>query len=123
MTRIRMNPDDRKAQMTEAALKIVQRKGVKALTRVALAQAIGATDGLVNRYFGTRDLLRSEIIAEAAARKDTKVLAFAIAEGFDIPAVPRQLRRDANAAAAKRMARESHKDTGKLTRKLPAFPH
>lgn len=97
-----MNPDERKAQMTEAALKIVQRKGVKGLTRVALAEAIGATDGLINRYFGGRDKLRTEIIAEAAARKDAKVLGHAIAEGFPIPAnIPRQLQRDSKALAAK----------------------
>lgn len=98
MTRIRMNPDDRKRQMVEAGLVLVRTYGVKALTRVALAAETGTTDGLVNRYFGNRDNLREEIIIEGITRKDARVLAQAIKSGaYDFPDVPPKLMREAQA--------------------------
>lgn len=100
MTRIRLDPETRKNQMLDAGVKIAKRHGIKGLTRVAIAAETGTTDGLVNRYFGNRVTLRAEIIAEAVTRKEPKIIAAALREGFDVPAMPRQLLRDAKALAA-----------------------
>lgn len=95
MTRIRLNPQDRHRQMVEAGVVLAGKYGIKALTRVAIANETGTTDGLVNRYFGTRAGLRSAIIAEGVKRKDVRIVAFAMREGFTVHDAPRQLRRDA----------------------------
>ena len=98
MTRIRMNPDDRKRQMVEAGLVLVRNYGVKALTRVALAAETGTTDGLVNRYFGTREQMRSEIVIHGIKREDATVLAQAIKSGlYRFEDVPPKLMRKAQA--------------------------
>lgn len=98
MTRIRLNPDDRKQQMTEAALVLAERYGFKALTRVAIAAETGTTDGLINRYFGTRAKMRQAIVDEAIKRKNVKAVAWAELQGFDVSGAPRQLQRDARHA-------------------------
>lgn len=95
MTRIRLDPVDRKKQMTEAALVLAERYGIKALTRVAIAAETGTTDGLVNRYFGTRDKMRQAIIREGVERKNVRVVAWAMKQGFEPVGAPRQLMRDA----------------------------
>lgn len=96
MTRIRLQPDDRKQQLLEAALVLADKYGIKALTRVALAAETGTSDGLVNRYFGDRSKMRAEVIAEAVKRKNVRAVAWALAQGFAIKDAPRQLMRDAS---------------------------
>lgn len=95
MTRIRLQPDDRKQQLMEAALVLANKYGIKALTRVAIAAETGTTDGLVNRYFGNRAKMRAEVIAEAVKRKHVRTVAWALTQGFAIKDAPRQLMRDA----------------------------
>lgn len=97
MPRIRMNPDDRKKQLLESALVLADSYGIKALTRVALAAETGTTDGLVNRYFGGRNGLRETVICEGVARKNKRIVAWALRDGYVIEGAPRQLMRDANA--------------------------
>lgn len=96
MTRIRLNPQDRKKQMVEAALVIVRGYGTRALTRVALAAETGTTDGLVNRYFGNRDKLREAIVIEGVERRDARITAWALKDGYQLEGAPRELLREAN---------------------------
>lgn len=96
MTRIRLDPVDRKRQMTEAALVIVRGYGFKALTRVALAAETGTTDGLVNRYFGTRDKLRQAIAVEGVERRDVTIAARAVKDGYVLEGAPRDFMREVN---------------------------
>src|SRR5262245_53381540 len=95
MPRIRLEPEDRLKMMLDAGVRIADTYGIKALTRVNLAAEVGATDGLVNRYFGTRDKMRQSIITEAIKRKNARVVAWAIKQGFEPVGAPRQLKRDA----------------------------
>ena len=97
MTRIRLDPADREKQIMETALVLAEQHGIKALTRVAIAAEIGATDGLINRYFGNRAAMRGAIIGEAVKRKNVKIVAWAVKQGFKVDA-PRQLLRDATKA-------------------------
>lgn len=97
MTRIRMVPDDRRRQYLEAGLVLMRDYGVKAVTRVALAAETGTTDGLINRYFGNREGLRTAIMVEAVGRKDAKVLSEAYRAGYVVEGVPRELDRQARA--------------------------
>lgn len=98
MTRVRMKPADRSAQLLNAAYELAKVGGVKAVTRIGVAEATDTTDGLINRYFTGRKGLRDAVIAEAIKRKDVAVLAWAEGqEGFALPDMPRQLRRDVNA--------------------------
>lgn len=91
--RTRMKPDDRKQQMLEAGLSIVLKHGVKGLTRQALAEKSGATDGLVNHYFGRRSQMRQIILAEGIYnRKDKRVLDRALEAGFKVEKIPKELR-------------------------------
>lgn len=98
MTRIRLDPKDRKQQMLEAGLVLLRQYGVKALTRVAIANETGTTDGLVNRYFGNRDRMREEIIITGIRRNDATVLAQAIKSGaYKFEDVSPKLMREAQA--------------------------
>ena len=96
MKRIRLKAEDRRAQMVEAGIVIARQYGIKALTRVALAAETGTTDGLVNRYFGSRAGLREAIICEGVARKDATVVAWAMRDGYQLEGVPRALMREAS---------------------------
>lgn len=99
---VRRDPEERKAQLLAAAFTIAAEGGVKAVTRLAVAEATDTTDGLVNRYFAGRKGLREAVLEEAVRVKRADVLAYAQAvEGFDLPAnMPRQLQRDVKAKAA-----------------------
>ena len=101
MTQVRMKPEERKAQLTAAAYGVAKKHGVKAVTRLAVAEVAGCTDGLMNRYFKGRAGLREAAIAEAVKVKDVPTLAYAKGqEGFALPKdMPRQLMRDVNAHA------------------------
>lgn len=95
MKRIRLKAEDRRAQMVEAGVVLARQYGIKALTRVALAAETGTTDGLVNRYFGSRTGLREAIIVEGVARKDAHIVAWALKDGYQLEGVPRELMREA----------------------------
>lgn len=99
MAHVRMDPNDRKRQLLEAALVLMELYGPKGCTRVAVAAETGTTDGLVNRYFGTRKGLHAEVIAEAGARKNLKALAQVTAAGYEVTGLPRQTERDMKALA------------------------
>lgn len=100
MSRIRMNPDDRKKQLLESAMVLAATYGIRAVTRAAVAAETGTTDGLVNRYFGGRTGLRESVIVEGVARKNKRIVAWALKDGYVIEGAPRQLMREAQAMVA-----------------------
>lgn len=77
MPRIRMAPEARSKQLLDAAYKIAtkHKKGIRAVTRVAVAEATKTTDGLVNRYFAGRDGLREAVIRRAVDEKHVGLVA------------------------------------------------
>lgn len=99
MTRVRMVADDRKNQLLEAAYKIAKTDGIKAVTRTSVANACGVTDGLITRYFGSRDGLRAAVMEFAVDAKDSRTLA-ACAVVYELPAMPPKLRAEVNKLAA-----------------------
>lgn len=99
---IRKSPEERRAQLLEAAFSIAVDAGVKGVTRLNVAAATDTTDGLINRYFKGRKGLRAAVLEEAVRVKRVDVLAYAQSvEGFELPAdMPRQLARDVRKFAA-----------------------
>lgn len=77
MANERMNATDRTAQLVRAGYKIAKTKGIRKVTRAAIARETGVSDGLINRYFGTREGLRFAVMQHAADEKDAKTLAVA----------------------------------------------
>lgn len=74
MNRVRMHPTERRKQLLAAAMSIAERKGWRKLTRVMVAEATGTSDGLVSRYFGSRNGLRDAVYAEAKATGNQAIL-------------------------------------------------
>lgn len=58
----RKSGDERRAEIAEAALKIISSRGVQRLTAVALADEVGITDGSIFRHFkDKRAIVRAAI--------------------------------------------------------------
>lgn len=90
MANERMTAAERTEQLTKAGYKIARTKGIRKVTRAAIAREIGVSDGLINRYFGTREGLRAAVLDMAVTEKDAKTLA-AAGEHYELPAMPRTL--------------------------------
>lgn len=75
MARQRLTADVRTAQLTEAAYNIARKKGILKVTRAAVAREVKVSDGLLNRYFGSREGLRWAVMQYAADQRDAKTLA------------------------------------------------
>lgn len=99
MSHVRLRPEDRKQQLLESALVLLREDGYKYVTRIAVAAMTGTTEALTNRYFGSRDGMRAEVVELAAARRDKKALAQVVAAGYVLEGLPRQLDRDVRAMA------------------------
>lgn len=97
----RMNPEDRKAALLESGLVLLETYGLKAVQRITVAAEVGVTDGLVSKYFGTRNNLRGEVLGLAVARKNIKALAMAIKDGFTLEGVAPKMLKEAETMAAK----------------------
>jgi AcrR family transcriptional regulator len=90
MANERMTADDRTAQLTQVGLLIARKHGIRKVTRAAIAREVGVSDGLLNRYFGSREGLRGAVLELAVAEKDAKTLAEA-SEYYELPNMPRNL--------------------------------
>lgn len=75
MTRTRMQPIDREAQLLAAAIKLAKRVGYRKVTRVAVAAATGTTEGLINRYFGGKQGMRDAIMRNAVFDGQLQIVA------------------------------------------------
>jgi len=84
MANERMSANERTAQLTLVGYKIARTKGIRKVTRAAVARETGVSDGLLNRYFGGREGLRFAVLEHAVAENDAKTLAEA-SEHYELP--------------------------------------
>jgi len=77
MAQERMTAEARTAQLIAAGYKIAKAKGIAKVTRAAVARETKVSDGLLNRYFGTREGLRTAVMQHAADQRDAATLAAA----------------------------------------------
>ena len=66
----RLSGPQRREQIARAALDIIGRQGLTALTTTALAQKIGVTSGALFRHFATRDAILEEAVRFAETAID-----------------------------------------------------
>lgn len=64
----RLAPDERRAQVLEAARRVYVRDGFAEASTAAVAREAGVTRGLVHHYFGSRRALFLAVLAELAER-------------------------------------------------------
>ncbi|MGE0192990.1 MAG: TetR/AcrR family transcriptional regulator [Planctomycetota bacterium] len=70
----------RRAQIADAALDIIGRRGLTALTTTSLASSVGLTSGALFRHFATREAILDEAVQRAVA-----LLAETLPPGDDAP--------------------------------------
>ena len=63
--RRRLDPDQRRAAILEAAVEAFAERGYPDVTMAAVGAAAGASEALVYRYFGSKDALYLEIVRSA----------------------------------------------------------
>lgn len=97
MSRERLDADTRKQQLLEAGYEIARTKGIRKVTRAAVARVCNVSDGLLNRYFAGREGLRAEVMAHAVTFKDVETLT-ACAAYYELPAMPQRLAAEVKAA-------------------------
>lgn len=98
MTRIRMDPQARQEELLEDAYVIAEIDGLRAVTRVAVANRTHTTPGLVNRYFGSRNGLREAVYHMAIRKKNAAIVADALQmDIFDDVHIPKNLLKAAHA--------------------------
>ena len=95
MANERMTADDRTAQLVQAGYTIARTKGIKKVTRAAVARETGVSVTLINRYLDGREGLRGAVLARAVELKDAATLA-AAGEFYELPvgSMPRALERE-----------------------------
>ena len=73
LTRRRMDPDLRRQQILEAAIRLIGQLGYHGFTVQKLAQACGLTNGGLLHYFGSKELLLVAIL-EARDRREAAII-------------------------------------------------
>ena len=82
MTKKRLLPDDRKLEILNAAMKVAGRPGGWAkLTRAAVAECAGCSEGLISKYFGTMISFKRAIMRAAIQDSNLSVVAQGLAAG------------------------------------------
>lgn len=99
MANERMSAADRTAQLVAVGYEIARTKGIRKVTRAAVARKTSVSDGLLNRYFGGREGLRGAVLELAVAKKDAKTLAAAWAH-YEMPDMPQALAREVRKLAS-----------------------
>jgi AcrR family transcriptional regulator len=69
MSVIRMEAEDRRAQLVETGLEIAQSVGWYKVTRRAVAEKTATAEALINRYFDNKDGFRDALMEEAVKRR------------------------------------------------------
>ncbi len=59
---IRMSTQERRIQITDAAIKIIGEKGLRAFTVAQIAQEVGIKDGTIFRHFNNKDEIVSAVL-------------------------------------------------------------
>lgn len=76
---VRMNPDERRAEVLAAALRTAAALGLSRMTREDIAKAAGCTPGLVSARLGTMKRVRDEVMRLAVRQEVLPVVAEGIA--------------------------------------------
>lgn len=77
---MRLKPQDRKAEILTAAIKVAGRPGGwSTLTRESVANEAGCAVGLVSRYFGTMACFKRAIMRAAVNDRDLSIIAQGLA--------------------------------------------
>lgn len=74
-----LQPKERKAQILAKAVELARRIGYQNVTRQGIADALGVSPPLVNRYFDTMVKLKRAILGEAIRTSDLGIIAQGIA--------------------------------------------
>lgn len=100
MSRTRLKPADRKADILDAAVSLAAKHGYANVTRDQIGHELGCAPSLVSHYFPTMQQLRRAIISAAIARRVLVVLAQGIvAREPKALAAPAELKTEAMRAA------------------------
>ncbi len=67
---IRRSSQDRQEELTDAALRIIARRGIAALTTKALADEVGLTTGAIFKHFASLDALMEGVVARVESVLD-----------------------------------------------------
>lgn len=87
----RMAPAQRKDEILTEAFRQATENGLQTVTRPSVAKALGLTDGLINRYFGSVTGLREAVLAKAVTDKVLDVIADAIELQMSVQHIPPDL--------------------------------
>jgi len=79
VTKKRANPEMRKEHILKAAVNLAMEAGYKSVTREGVANCAGISEGLVTRYFGTMNQLRTAIIRYAVKQEIVEIVAQGLA--------------------------------------------
>ena len=93
----RLQPDNRKSLIMEAALKVAgEPGGFSTLTREKVAREADCSEGLVSRYYGTMPQFKRKIMRKAIELRELGIIAEGIATGNTYAlSAPEELRREA----------------------------
>lgn len=81
-TNKRLRPADRKQQILNAAIKVAAKPGgYSKLTRAAVAECVGCSEGLISKYFGTMISFKRAIMRAAIVAEELGVIAQGLAAG------------------------------------------
>ena len=79
MSRIKMNKDDRRQQLLDAAVEVARgNHKLPGLTHEKVAKMVGCSKALVFVYFGTIEQLRESVVSEALSNDIDSILTSAI---------------------------------------------
>lgn len=95
VTTLRMAPAERSKSILDEAFKQAAEKGLGKFTRLSVAEAIGVTDGLINRYFKGLDGLRDAVLARSVLEGNIDIVADAVEMGLSVHHVPPDLLNEA----------------------------
>ena len=103
MLKLRQLPDERRAQILQAALVVAtQPGGWSSLTRENVAEQAGCAESLISRYFGTMTAFKRQIMRSAISTENLSIIAQGLA-CYDLHAnkAPKGLKARAFAKLAK----------------------
>lgn len=72
---MRMHPNDRKAQILDAAIAVAVRDSFANMERKAIAREANVTEGLVSYHFGTMKNLRRTVMRHAIKERNLYIIA------------------------------------------------
>lgn len=83
-THVRMDPTDRNKQIEQTAFRLAVEHGLRALTRVMIAEHAECSVGLVSHYMGNIEEIRGNVIQRAAKSGPKSIVKNAQDMGYDV---------------------------------------